>query len=78
MTLTDLKYKLIDKINQTEDNYVLEELYRLLTINESDFNILELTPEQKAAIQIAQEQYKNGQFLTQEQADKDIEKCLDK
>lgn len=78
MTVADLKHKIINKINQTSDNSLLEELYRLLTIDESEFEILELTAEQKRQIDIGKKQFRNGQFLTQEQADKDIDEWLSK
>jgi hypothetical protein len=76
MTLSDLKYKLISKINQTDDNDILEELYRLLTIDESEFEVMKLSSEQKSAIKTAQNQYKNNQFLTQKQADITLEHLL--
>jgi hypothetical protein len=55
-----------------------EEMYRLLNVNESEFDILELTPEQKSAIETAQEQYRKGLYLSQEQADNEIEEWLGK
>jgi hypothetical protein len=76
MTLSDLKYKLISKINQTDDNDILEELYRLLTIDESEFEVIKLSSEQKSAIKTAQNQYKNNQFLTQKQVDITLDHLL--
>jgi hypothetical protein len=78
MTVTDLKHKLINKINQTSDNSLLEELYRLLTIDESEFEVLKLTNEQKRDIEIGMKQFRNGQFLTKEQADLEIDEWLSK
>jgi hypothetical protein len=78
MTINDLKHKLISKIHQTNDNGLLEEMYRLLNVDESEFDILELTPEQKSAIETAQEQYRKGLYLSQEQADNEIEEWLGK
>ena len=62
MKVADLKYRIISKINQTSDNGLLEELYRLLSIDESEFEILELSNEQKLQIDIAKKQYRDGQF----------------
>ena len=78
MTINDLKHKLITKIHQTNDNGLLEEMYRLLNVDESEFDILELTPEQKSAIETAQEQYRKGLYLSQEQADNEIDEWLGK
>lgn len=78
MTVTELRKKLIGKINQTENNEILEEMYRLLVNEETDNSIYELSDEQKNAVEEAREQFKNGQFLKSEQADKEIEEWLDK
>ena len=78
MKVADLKYRIISKINQTSDNGLLEELYRLLSIDESEFEILELSNEQKLQIDIAKKQYRDGQFLSQEQADKEVDEWLNK
>jgi hypothetical protein len=78
MTVKELKKKLIRKIDQSEDSELLEEMYRLIANEESDSSIYELSEEQIRAVEEGQLQYKNGQFLTDKQADKDIEEWLDK
>ena len=78
MTVNELKKKLIGKINQTEDNDLLEEMYRLIDITEKDNSIYELSNEQLDAVAEGQLQFKSGQFLTADKADKDIEEWLDK
>ena len=78
MTVTELKNKLIGKINQTENNEILEEMYRLIVNEETDDSIYELSDEQNNVVQEAREQFKNGQFLKSEQADKEIDEWLDK
>ncbi|MDP2887944.1 MAG: hypothetical protein Q8P34_03135 [Bacteroidota bacterium] len=78
MTVRELKKKLIGKIDQSEDSELLEEMYRLIANEESDSSIYELSEEQIRAVEEGQLQYKNGQFLTDKQADKDIEEWLDK
>jgi len=78
MTVTELKKKLIGKINQTENNEILEEMYRLIVNEETDDDIYELSDEQNNVVQEAREQFKNGQFLKSEQADKEIDEWLDK
>lgn len=76
MTVRELKNKLIGKIDQSEDSELLEEMYRLIANEESDSSIYELSKEQIRAVEEGQLQYKNGQFLTDKQADKDIEAWL--
>lgn len=78
MTVKELKKKLIGKINQIENNELLEEMYRLIANEETDNSIYELSAEQIHAVEEAQIQFKNGQFSTEEQADKDMEKWLGK
>jgi hypothetical protein len=77
MTSIELKKKLIGKINQTHNNEILEEMYRLIENEETD-SIYELSDEQRKAVEEAQQQFKNGQFLNSEQADKEIEEWLGK
>jgi len=78
MTVTELKKRLIGKISQLENNELLEEMYRLIANEETDISIYELSEEQIKAVEEGQLQYKNGEFLTEEQADKDIEEWLGK
>ncbi len=78
MTVTELKQRLIGKIKQTENNELLEEMYRLITNDETDNSTYVLSDEQLKAVQEGQLQYLNGQFLTEDQADKDIEEWLGK
>lgn len=78
MKAIELKQRLIGKINQTQNNQILEEMYRLITNEESDNNIFELSADQTKAIEEAQLQFKNGQFLKNEQAENEIEEWLGK
>jgi hypothetical protein len=78
MAAVGLKQKLIGKINQTEDSGILEEMYRLIVNEETEGSIYVLLDEQRNAVEEAQQQFKNGQFLNGEQADKEIKElyCL--
>jgi hypothetical protein len=76
MTVKELKKRLIGKINQIENNELLEEMYRLIENEETDISIYELSDEQLKAVEEGQLQYRNGQFLTEEKADKDINEWL--
>ncbi|HLN72552.1 MAG TPA: hypothetical protein VK205_04605 [Prolixibacteraceae bacterium] len=78
MTSQELKEKLIGKINQIQNNEILEEMYRLISNEEVDDNVYELSDDQKNAVEEAQEQFKNGQYFSGDQADNDIEEWLGK
>jgi len=78
MTAIELKKRLIGKINQTQNNKILEEMYRLIVNEETDDNIYELSEDQENAVKEAQIQFKNGQFIKGEQADNEIEEWLGK
>jgi hypothetical protein len=76
MTVKDLKQKLIHRIDQSENSELLEEMYRIITNEESDGNVYELSADQIRMVEEAQLQYKEGKFLTSEQADNDVDKWL--
>jgi len=78
MTVIELRKRLIGKINATENNELLEEMYRLITNEEIANNIYKLSDEQSLAIEEAQRQFKNGQFLNSEKADNEIDEWLGK
>jgi len=78
MTAKELKKRLIRKIDQSENNELLEEMYRLIANEEADISIYELSEDQIKAVEEGQLQYKNGEFLTEGQADKDIDEWLGK
>jgi hypothetical protein len=78
MTVIELKKRLIKEINLTNNNEILEEMYRLISNEEADDCIYELSNEQINAVEEAQKQFKNGQFLKNEQADKNIDEWLGK
>jgi hypothetical protein len=78
MTAPELKKRLIRKINQTQNNELLEEMYRLIANEDTHNDIYELSDEQKTAVEEGQLQFKNGQFLKSEDADNEIEQWLGK
>ncbi len=78
MSTIELKERLIDKIQTTENQDLLEEAFRLLELESDDIDIYKLTADQQKSIKEAQEQIRNGQFLTDDQANKDIDEWLSK
>lgn len=76
MSTVEIKKKLISKIKLTRNQYLLEEIYKLLEIEYDDLEALELSEEQKKAILKGIEDIKNKKTLTNEQADTEINKWL--
>jgi hypothetical protein len=72
-----LKEKLINKIKETDDPAILEEVSRLFELQEPD-TIYQVNEQQKEAIEEAKEQIKNNQTLTDTHAEKDIDEWLKK
>jgi predicted transcriptional regulator len=79
MSTIELRKKLIERINSTEDNKLLLEASRLMEIQLSEKDIpFRLTNEMNEAVDEALEQIRTGDFLTHEQAEKEIEEWLGK
>lgn len=76
MSTVELRKRLIDKIQSTKDDRILEEAFRLLELETEDIEIYRLNDAQKKAISEARQQIENGQFLTEEQANKEIDEWL--
>lgn len=78
MSTLELRKKVIEKIGKIENEDLLNEVNRLIDIEASDFEVYELNDEEKQAIMEAENQIKNGEILTDEEAKKDIAKWLKK
>jgi GTP-binding protein EngB required for normal cell division len=78
MSTIELRNKVIDKIRKIENEDLLNEVNRLIEIETSDIEVYKFSNEQKVAIEEAENQIKNGEFLTDEEATKDIEEWLKK
>lgn len=78
MTSIELKNKVIRKINQVNDDEILKEVYQLLDDNFEDTEIYQLSGNHKIAVETAKNQIDNGEYLTNEQANKEIGEWLNK
>jgi predicted house-cleaning noncanonical NTP pyrophosphatase (MazG superfamily) len=76
MSTIELKERLIEKIQTTSDSDILEEVYRLLEIEQNDTAIFYFNDEQKKQIDTAQKQVQKGQYLSNLEADKEIDQWL--
>lgn len=77
MSSAELKEKLIEHIRKTEDKQLLEEISHLLQLQEPD-SIYHVSEQQKKNISEAKEQIQNNQFLSDKDANKDIDEWLSK
>ncbi len=76
MSTTELQNKVIDRIRKIEDTDLLMDVNRLIEIETPEEEIYKLSPEEIIAVTEAQNEIKNGQFLTDEEAKKDIREWL--
>lgn len=77
MSTSDLKIDLITQITSITDKVRLKELLQILKF-ESERSIYVTNNEEKEAISIAQNQIKNGEYISHEDFQKDIKKWLSK
>ena len=78
MSSAELKKRLIDKIQKTDNENLLEEAFRLLQLESEDIEVYKLSEDQKNVVNEARQQIKNGQFLTDDEANKEINEWLSK
>ena len=77
MNASEIKKKLVAKINASDNKELLEEFYHFLNLDNEAQETYTLSKEQLAAIEEARNQIKNGEYLTNEQANGEIDKWLD-
>jgi hypothetical protein len=73
-----MKQELIDKINATKDENILEEVYRILEIGNKEIEMIVLSDEQKNLIDKGVKDFKEGKYLSNEDANHQIEEWLKK
>ena len=76
MLAFEMKKQLIEKIESTDNVTLLEEVYRLLDMDEDNFEIYQLSDEQKIAIDQGLEDVKNERVISHEEAKKEVEEWL--
>ncbi len=78
MTAIEMKNQVIGKINQMTDNELLMDIYKLLNNSFIDPEIYRLSDNHKIAIDTAISQIDYGDFLTNEQSNKEVNEWLNK
>ena len=78
MTAIELKHTLFRKISQINDIEILSEVYKLLENCDNDAEVFILSEDHKLAIEEAKAQIDRGEFLTDQQANEEIDQWLNK
>lgn len=75
VSLEEDKAKLISKINEIDDQSVIDDLMRLLAVSFDD-SIYILSKQQVSNVKEAQEEIKKGKGIDSKQADREIDRWL--
>ena len=78
MTTIELKNKVLSKIYETNDVDILTEVYKILDESFEDSEIYQLSENHKTAIELGIKQINIGEYLTNEQANKEAAQRLNK
>lgn len=76
MKTIEIKKKLINEINLSSNKNLLDEFYRFLNLENEIQETYKLNADQNSAITEAREQIKNGDYLTNEKANQEINEWL--
>ena len=77
MSIAELQKKLIEKISETTDIETLEEISNWISLNDDLPAVYHFSDEQLAKLDESEQQINNGNFYTNEEANKETEKWLE-
>ena len=75
MSTAELKSELIKNITSTTDVLVLNQIKQIFELDNLENDVRIFTPEQQKRIDISMEQYRKGAFISDEEAQKEIQAC---
>lgn len=78
MKTIEIKKKLINEIHLSDNKNLLEEFYHFLNLENEIQETYKLNTEQNAAIVEAHDQIKNDDYLTNDQANQEIDEWLNR
>jgi hypothetical protein len=78
MSTIELRKLLIEKIQLTDDDKLLEEASRLIKVEIEESDAYILNDKQKEAIEEARKQIINGEYLTDQESNMEIDEWLSK
>lgn len=76
MSTVELQKRLIEKIQSTNDDQLLEEAFRLFEVEIDNAKVYTLNEKQQEAIAEGRTQIANGKYLTDEESNKDVDAWL--
>ena len=76
MSTQELQEKLIVKIKNTKQDYILEEIVRLLEFEENSGHIYNLNVQQQQLIDKSLKEIERGEYFTDEDVQKETEEWL--
>ena len=71
MSSQEMKKQLIDKIQLTDDDNILEEVYRILDVSTQEVDRIILSDDQKAQINKGMLDIEEGRFPTNDEANRE-------
>ena len=78
MSTLELKAEIIENISLIQDVAILEQIKQFLNIEKKENNdVTVFTPEQQKRIDISMRQYENGEYISDEEAEKDLNKWFE-
>jgi urease accessory protein UreE len=78
MSTVELRKRLIEKIQLTDDDKLLEEASRLLEVEIELSDVYVINDKQREAIEEGKKQIINGAYLSDEESNKEIDEWLSK
>lgn len=76
MRTIEIRQRLIEEINSSNNKNLLEEMYNFFSKDNATESIYKLSEIEKLAIEKGREQIKNGQSFTNEEVNLEIDKWL--
>lgn len=78
MSIHEMQEKLVDKIRSTNEDYVLEEVYRLLELEANNEELYQLNEEQTKLIDMSLREVEQGKYYSNEDVKKETKEWLSK
>ena len=78
MKTIEIKRKLIEEIKVSQNKNLLEEFYRFLNLENEIQEPYQLSADQNTAVMEAREQIRNGDYLTNDKANQEMDEWLNK
>lgn len=78
MSTQQLKRDIVNRLKEVDDDIILDEIYRILKLGVSTKEVFIFNEEQLTLLDARDKEIDYGNFLTDEDADKDFEEWLQK